>query len=336
MADPNIQVSFWDVGQGDCSTITLPDGRLIVIDTGPRGSPLIDWLNDHPKTIHAVVLTHNDSDHVGALPALVSQFMHRIQSFYMLVDRPANSPVFDKTFRCALEGETKGFYKITRLETGATVWRDVGMHAELVPISPTMSANLLASSPNTASGILSLSINGTTQILWPGDSSLPRVASECAGNKPHVMVGPHHGAPEGYKQKITAQTAINSVSPGNAFISVGTKNKYTHPRPKYLQLLERAGCQVRCSQLTVACSRASVLNQKSVMQSHLVLGLRPPRLKSAVHCRGAWQVTWNGNSFLSDGLDDEHLRRIKQLLRPQCLKGRAFFKHHSSSKSSKM
>src|SRR5688500_8836106 len=115
-----LDVSFWDVGQGDCSTIHLPDGRLVVIDVGPRGSPLIDWLHDNPRDICAIVLTHNDSDHVGALPSLLGSFKSRISSFFMLVDRPTHSPVFDKIFRSAHEGERLGFYKITRLEAGAS------------------------------------------------------------------------------------------------------------------------------------------------------------------------------------------------------------------------
>lgn len=319
----NIQVTFWDVGQGDCSTITLPNGQLIIIDTGPRGSPLIDWLNDHPKNIHAVVLTHNDADHVGALPALVAGSMNRIQSLYMLVDRPANNTAFNKTFRYALEGEQNGFYKITRLEIGAIIWRDAALKAELVTIFPSMSGNVLASSPNSASGILALRINDETQILWPGDSSLARVASECAGTKPFTMVGPHHGAPEGYK-KAAAVSAIQAIAPSNAFISVATKNKYAHPRPKYLQRLERAGCHVLCSELTGFCDRVSVLNNRPVMANHLVLGLRPPRIMG-VTCRGIWQLTWDGQKFMSDGFDEEHLRRISKLRRPQCLRGRAYF-----------
>jgi hypothetical protein len=242
----------------------------------------------------------------------------------MLVDRPANNPVFDKIFRCALEGERKGYYQITRLEIGATVWRDDAENAELVPIFPTMSANVTAASPNSASGILSLRINGHTEIIWPGDSSLARVGKECAGTEPTVMVGPHHGAPDGYK-RADAVAHIKAVGPRNAFISVATKNNYSHPRAKYLQRLEREGSRVICSELTSFCDRNSVLNHHPVMSSHLVLGLRPPRLKNAVYCRGPWQITWDGTKFNSDGLNNEHLNRITKLRRPQCLRGRKYF-----------
>ncbi len=316
-----LQVTFWDVGQGDCSTITLPDGRLIIIDVGPRGSPLIDWLNDKPKDIHAVVLTHNDSDHVGSLPALVGPFKSRIKNLFMLVDRPTANKVFDKTFRCALEGERQGHYPIRRLEIGAVVWEDRTLSASLAALYPTMSGNITASTPNQTSGILCLQINGKTEIIWPGDSSLARIASVCTGTHPFVLFGPHHGGPSDYKGAAAA-TAIASVRPQHGFISVGTKNQYSHPRPKYLQRLERAGCQIVCSQITSNCDRNTAVRTKiPIMATHLALGLRPPR--SGIACRGPWKLTWTGTKFESDGFDDEHQRRITDLRRPQCLRGRA-------------
>lgn len=325
---PRLEVTFWDVGQGDCSTITLPDGRLIIIDVGPRGSPLIDWLHDKPKEIYAVVLTHNDSDHVGALPALIGSFKRQIQNLFMLVDRPVNNRIFDKTFRCALEGERQGCYRIQRLEVGVTVWRDNTLPGELLPVFPTMSGNVLANTPNRTSGILSLRLNDQTQIVWPGDSTLARLEEVCSGTSPHVLFGPHHGAPEDYRGQA-AVAALNAVSPARGFISVGTKNGYSHPRPKYLQRLERVGCQLVCSQITSFCDRDTTIhNPRPIMGTHLTLGLRPPR--RGIACRGAWRISWNGSAFESDGLDDEHLLRITGLRRPQCLRGREFFQRQQT------
>src|SRR6185369_4887819 len=114
--------------------------------------------------------------------------------------------------------------------------------------------------------------------------------------------------------------AIDVVGPQRAFISVASKNIYSHPRPKYLQRLERAGCHLVCSQITNACDRPAYVQQRPIMATHLALGLRPPR--SGAACRGAWQIRWNGSEFESDEFDDEHLTRISRLRRPQCLKGR--------------
>ena len=321
MPSTPLEVNFWDVGQGDCSTINLPDGKIVIIDTGPRGSPLIDWLRDHPKQVHAVVLTHNDADHAGSLPALVGSFMDRITGMFLLVDRPTSSPVFDKIFRSALDGERRRYYTIRRLEDGVVIWSDSKMRAELVAVFPTMSANVTASTPNVTSGILCLRIDGKTQVIWPGDAPLETVAAVCANAKPYVLFGPHHGAPADYK-RAAATSSIAAIDPSRAFISVATKNPYSHPRPKYIQLLERAGCRVVCSQMTNCCDRRQVGSGLSVVPSHLALGLRPPR--SGVACRGAWRLTWNGKSFQSDAFDDLHLSRIQSLKRAQCLRGRNF------------
>ena len=318
-----LEVNLWDVGQGDCSTITLPDGSLIIIDVGPRGSPLLDWLNDRPRDIFALVLTHNDMDHVGSLPALVGAFGSRIRNFYMLVDRAVNDPKFATTFRCALEGEDQGFYTITRLERGVPIWQDAGLGAQLAVMFPTLSGNVrgIATGPNDTSGIVQLQLHGKTEFIWPGDSPLSRLAEQCANANPLLQVGPHHGAPKGYKAK-SAGALIEAVKPRRAFLSVGTKNKFSHPRQRYILRLELAGCHVACSQMTQICDREVVAGGKSVFPSHFALALRPPR--RGVSCRGAMQFRLNGATFDPDGLDQEHLQRIRSLRRAMCLRGRGF------------
>jgi len=323
MRSAQLEVNFWDVGQGDCSTINLPDGKIVVIDTGRRGSPLIDWLHDHPKQIHAIVLTHNDADHAGSLPALIGSFMNRIAGMFLLVDRPVDDPVFDKLFRSALDGERRGCYTIRRLEDGVVIWNDPALGAQLIAVYPTMSANVMAATPNETSGILCLKINGKTQIIWPGDATLATVASVCPQAKPYVLFGPHHGAPSDYR-KAAAVTSIANIAPLRSYISVGTTNSYPHPRPKYIQRLERSGCRVVCSQMTNFCDRRQIASGLPVVPSHLALGLRPPR--GGVACRGAWRIVWNGKSFESDCFDDLHLSRIQRLKRAQCLRGR-YFQH---------
>lgn len=241
----------------------------------------------------------------------------------MLVDRPVGDRIFEKIFRCAYEGEALKCYKIQRLEIGAVIWSDKQLAAELRVVYPSFSGNVTASSPNSASGVICLFVNDRMQVVWPGDSTLKRVAEEVGGSKPHVMFGPHHGAPADFRSS-DALNSLGKIDSDFAFISAATKNKYMHPRPGYLKRLELSGCQVRCSQLTMACDRSAVLNGKPVMMNHLVLGLRPPRNRG-IACRGIWQLTWDGNAFVSDGFDDEHLKRVSGLHRPQCLKGRSAF-----------
>ena len=36
----DVQIDFWNVGQGDASTIVFPDKKLVVIDVGPFNSSI--------------------------------------------------------------------------------------------------------------------------------------------------------------------------------------------------------------------------------------------------------------------------------------------------------
>lgn len=323
-------VDFWNVGQGDSTVITLPNGELIIIDVGPKGSPIIDYLNDHPKTIRAIVLTHNDSDHAGALPSLVKIHRERIRDFWMLTDRPTSDQRFLKLFRAALQGELDGHYVIRRLEDGAEIWSDSSLGARLTTIYPNFSANVQAANANETSGIICLEIGGRTRIIWPGDSTTQRVASKCAGSSPFMLHGPHHGAPADFRTH-QALEAVQLIAPMRAFISVGTTNPYSHPRAKYIRRLGRIGCQVTCSQLTSRCDRQTTQRGDHVLQGDALLGLRPPR--KGTSCRGTLRLTLHGDVLMPDEWDKEHLSRVAKLRRPQCLYGRFWRKGDEVPKS---
>lgn len=319
--DPQkFSVVFWDVGQANCSTVHLPDGSLIIIDTGNRGSPLIDWLAERPNPIKAVVITHNDADHVGSLPALIDAFQSRISEVYLLVHKTDYQEKGQKLFQRLNRAANQGM-QVERLEANKIVWENSDLGAVLRVVHPSMLENFHASNPNRTSGILCLEMNGKVEIIWPGDAPMHKVQEYCTGTSPDVLVGPHHGAPEDFRSEV-GLNAIKAVSPRSNYISVSTKNRYGHPRVKFIRRLEMEGCKVVCSQMTVYCDRRQVLQkQKPLMQSHAILGLRPPRNRG-ITCRGPLRIDWDGNKFTHDQLVDEHYNRIAALKRAQCLKGR--------------
>ena len=62
------EVVFWDVGQGDATSICLPNGEYMLIDTGPisgsiGANPLVQWIRG--RRIKFIIATHNDLDHIG-------------------------------------------------------------------------------------------------------------------------------------------------------------------------------------------------------------------------------------------------------------------------------
>lgn len=78
----NLLVHFVSVGHGDGIAINLPDGKIMLIDVGPkyRANEYTNYLQEnvistrYNKTIDYLVLTHADSDHIGATLNVLDKF----------------------------------------------------------------------------------------------------------------------------------------------------------------------------------------------------------------------------------------------------------------------
>lgn len=76
--DGHMRVHFIDVGQGDCTLVELPDGKIMLIDGGngdeTNTTALMRYLRRLKiKTIDYLVVTHADSDHSGGLAEVVKR-----------------------------------------------------------------------------------------------------------------------------------------------------------------------------------------------------------------------------------------------------------------------
>lgn len=70
-------VTYIDVGQGDSTLIQFPDGKTMLIDAGTAdySATVANTLKEnHIHTIDYLVGTHPHSDHIGGMPAIISQF----------------------------------------------------------------------------------------------------------------------------------------------------------------------------------------------------------------------------------------------------------------------
>jgi len=323
---------FWDVGQGDCSVVKLPDGKLLIIDVGPPDSPLIEWLAGRGEQIYAVVLTHNDEDHAGCFADLVQRFGGRIDHVFLLVDRHTTDLAAQRILEAAVTGARKGLYKLHPIdvtETGVLpIYGHDGATERLLiyAVHPDFVATLgnqlkKSPTPNSVSAIVRLDVNGANHLVWAGDAPMRAVAEKCGGLSPEAMVGPHHGAPSDRKRK-DYPLDFDRVDPRNVFVSVGTGNRHDHPVKRFIDLHQERGRRVVCSQLN-HCDNNRVEHRRHVVRNHLELGMVPPLNAGAVTCRGPMRLTWNTatGKFVHDAFHEIHLAALADVHRPYCLGG---------------
>lgn len=328
-------VDFWDVGQGDCSVVRLPGNELLVIDVGPRNSPIIEWLDARPaERVHTIVLTHNDEDHAGCFPAVIDQLGARLKNVFLLEDRHMNRQNTRRIVDCVNRWAKMTGGICHRLETRPGELLDVysetdseigKLSLKAVHPSPIVSIeNQTKAHPdhNIVSGILHLEINGDVKIIWGGDAPMKTVAATCCGTRPTVMVGPHHGGPTDRKEK-GHERHYEALHPECVFVSAGTKNHHGHPIPRFIDLHNALGRRIVCSQL-VHCDRLRVEHRRSVLNNHLILGLVPPPGNRGVTCRGPMRFTWDvaQGEFLPDEFHVKHLDALKNVDQPRCIGGR--------------
>lgn len=324
----DLKIDFWDVGQGDCSVVHLPDGELFIIDVGPPNSALVEWLESRPHlAIHTIVITHNDEDHAGCLEHILEKCHRRIRRVVMMVDRNYDDEKMVRILQCVLRHFDKGHIQLEKLEIATAptplFWTDNGEFVIKVmhPNFASSAKNLLRKqpSPNEVSGILCLDTAGKNQIIWPGDAAMQTIAKVCKFLKPLMIVGPHHGAPI-KRNQASYSPSFDAIEPENVYISVGSHNGHNHPNKGFIgEHVERCR-SVTCSQL-VMCDRHRYKENLHVMNHHLLLGMIPPHSVNAVTCRGPIQLRWNDveKKFEFDRFHSEHREKVESLHHPYCL-----------------
>lgn len=338
-----LKVGFWNVGQGDASSIHWPDGSVTFIDLGPRNqSQILQWLELMPnmhRPIRDIILTHCDNDHIGDILEIITSHHQRITGKVWLVDDRNHVSTYLKKFSQKLNQlQRKGILDFDQITPGPNDNDQVEFWTsqpgvKLFSVHPYRRTFIkkktnVRPNPNHFSAVISLEIEGNVQIIWGGDAKQETVSEACNGLKPLLLMGPHHGGPQD-KDKKNYRDYFISPDPEYVWISAGTSNQHSHPyRSKFLPHHLRKGRKVVCSCL-VHCDKKRVEDMKRggrpghITQVDNSIGLLCPTSQKQISCRGAMMLTWNGSKFEFDRGHQDHQEKLKAgvVLNPLCLQG---------------
>ena len=206
-----------DVGQGDSILIDPPGGDPILVDTGPPGSGVAQLLSDRGvERLSALVLTHDQSDHVGEAPSLLRS---------LRVGKLVHSGVGAEIRRLAVWVGTEP----VRMFQGANLPAAGGVR--VVALWPPPSAQAASGDENESSLVLLVRWRHFTALLG-ADAEAEAVPVD-PGPVDLLKVS-HHGSRDAGLDNLLERTM-----PKLALISVGAGNPYGHPAGATLGSLSR-------------------------------------------------------------------------------------------------
>ena len=211
----DLVVRVLDVGQGDSILLDPPAADPVLIDTGPAGAGVAGRLRElGVESLAAVVISHDQSDHAGALGELLES---------LPVGRVVYGKVDPRLRRLALAAGS----------TPVRLAEDAELDSGALRLTALWPPRELAAQPSEDPNLLCLVLVAEWRhfsILLPGDAE-----AEAAPIDPgpiDVLKVAHHGSDDAGLDALLDHTV-----PKLAVISVGDDNPYGHPTPETISTL---------------------------------------------------------------------------------------------------
>ncbi|WP_079476865.1 DNA internalization-related competence protein ComEC/Rec2 [Marinococcus halophilus] len=239
-------VTYLDVGQGDSTVIELPYRRgVVVVDGGGRVSfNEVEWEQQEKpfdpgeavvaeylkyrgiRHLDTVVATHGDADHVNGLKYL----MEHVPTGELWYGRSTHYEPEELELLAEFDEHTD-----IRLVEGGETYQIGG--TSFYVLHPRGEWK----DKNDRSVVLYFEL-GEKRWLLTGDVSAEqekRMIQNYPGLRADILKTGHHGS-----STSTSRDFVEALEPEHAVISAGYCNRFGHPHPEPLEILERAGINI--------------------------------------------------------------------------------------------
>ena len=234
-------IVFCDVGQGDGIYIRIHDTYDVIVDAGP-GNAILSCLGKHmplyDRTIDVAIMTHPQADHIEGFESILSRY--NVSMFVM--SRLTNT---SKLFRRIEKLLVSQHVRVTYIKAGDSIAFGTDSLKFLWPTEDFQNKYIfsagndmrLSRRDDNDFSIISLLREGSHTVLLTGDASPSVLATFTAADIHDITIFkvPHHGSVNGLSHYF-----FSLANPGLSVISVGKNNKFGHPSPEVIAMLERS------------------------------------------------------------------------------------------------
>lgn len=232
-APDHLQVSFFDVGQGDSIFIETPEKHQVLIDGGPGYSKVLEGLSSAmpfwDKEIDLIILSHPETDHMTGLFSVLENY--KIDNI-LWTGIEKEGEKFE-TWKRMINDEGANVYYANSGD--AVVMNDVILEI----ISPKELLRGKEFDDSNETSIVSKLSYLDSSFLFAGDISSKTEKLLFDSNiDSDVLKIPHHGS-----KYSTSEEFLSKISPLISVIQVG-KNSYGHPTEEVLTRLDNSGIKI--------------------------------------------------------------------------------------------
>ena len=332
---------FVDVGFGTCQVVYLGEGRALVIDAGPPLGKKKNILQQILRKcgvdrIEALVVSHNDRDHLGNAITIFNQYKGNIGKIAYLQDGwgRRSEDTYQHWRSSIRQAITEGHLSrdsVRRLETtsvestslysnGATNAEDKVDLKLLYPDFITASEASEQDNHNEACAILVLEV-GSCRIFFSGDAPLGAwhlIHRDCGGATitADVMSMPHHGGEIGGTSEDLQKLYSKIVRPSWVVVSVGQHDRYRLPNGESISAAIESGAKLVCTQMTPKCYGDSIQYPFN-FPGNPGSGQNTDPVRT---CGGTVQFSVYKDHVVMDSPNfEDHRKRISKLEHPLCM-----------------
>ncbi len=240
-----MELTFLDVGQGDCIYIENGNGDCYLVDGGSSSVGSVGKYRILPflkyqgaAVLEAVFVTHPDEDHCNGIRELLEQGKEQGIRIKNLVLPDVAEDARNEGYLELEEAARQAKVPVSYISKGQ-VLKNRGL--TLTCLHPEKKG--MYGEPNAYSIVLKVSCGNFSTLLTgdvEGDGERQLMeAEELAREGVTVLKAAHHGS-----KNSTPMSFLESQSPVYAVISCGKKNSYGHPHPELVQRLEGCGARI--------------------------------------------------------------------------------------------